>query len=660
MMIWANNILAYSQDDLVTKLTEACFQTALEGLLIWGIAALIYQLIPHVYSRLRYVLLVATMLALPAVLVLHIAEAEAVVSPKATINRTDSTQELSVSTAQAEPYATHYTRIKVWTNEAAQKYAPFFLFLWILGLLFFTLRIIWQTHELKYVRKHAQPVKEARILQLVATCKAKLAIIRKVSVYSSDKVLIPFASGVIRPVIMLPVSIITQIPQEQLETIILHELAHIKRYDFLVQLLQRVVEALFFFHPLVWWCSARLHDERECICDDIVLKHTPNKADYARALLSANKHAQRIPKMAIALTNRKTNTISYRIKRMIMKPNSYPKRMQWLVPIIMLAFVLLTLAFTHRHIASAETTTNDAHSRLIDHPAQAALLSENEKGTIASDTLKKKKKDNKSSIFYNQLVTTTKSIDEDKNYKIQLQKGEVKGLWLNDKEIPASEYHKHQEVIDESKEDLMKTEESISDIMGDLKEMHLETIFEGLATSLEALAVIDWEGISELVGESVEEVDMDAIEQDVYDALDEADSAEVQQELARTFRILDSIDTKSEVNRAFSEIDREEIRNEIREGMREARMEMHKEMSREWDTEQLREQMQHIREQMHTADPEDIRREMRKIQEQMHQMHAELRKEAYESRNSRQNNVSPEEKLKQMEKELETLENMQK
>ena len=96
---------------------------------------------------------------------------------------------------------------------------------------------------------------------------------------------VPAVVGYMRPVILLPVTLVTSIPVAQLEAILAHELAHVRRHDFAVNLLQTLVETVFFYHPGIWWMSRRIRLEREHCCDDWVVQTLGNRVEYGRALL---------------------------------------------------------------------------------------------------------------------------------------------------------------------------------------------------------------------------------------------------------------------------------------------------------------------------------------------------------------------------------------
>ena len=95
---------------------------------------------------------------------------------------------------------------------------------------------------------------------------------------------VPVAVGFLRPVILMPIGLLAGLPAEQVEAFVIHELAHIRRCDYLVNLMQSFVEGLLFYHPAVWWISGKVRQERENCCDDIVVAFTQNRAGYAAAL----------------------------------------------------------------------------------------------------------------------------------------------------------------------------------------------------------------------------------------------------------------------------------------------------------------------------------------------------------------------------------------
>jgi beta-lactamase regulating signal transducer with metallopeptidase domain len=109
---------------------------------------------------------------------------------------------------------------------------------------------------------------------------------RKVEFLLSDEVRVPTALGFFHPAVVLPSWVLTELSADQLRVIVLHELAHLRRWDDWTNLAQKILKAVFFFHPAVWWIDSRLSLEREIACDDLVLEQSGNAHTYAASLVS--------------------------------------------------------------------------------------------------------------------------------------------------------------------------------------------------------------------------------------------------------------------------------------------------------------------------------------------------------------------------------------
>ena len=114
--------------------------------------------------------------------------------------------------------------------------------------------------------------------------KARMSVSRPVRLLVSGLSSAPAAIGWLRPIVLVPAGALAGLPAAQMEALLLHELAHIRRHDYLVQILQSAVEAVFFYHPAVWWISSHMRTERELCCDDIAVSITGDAVIYARAL----------------------------------------------------------------------------------------------------------------------------------------------------------------------------------------------------------------------------------------------------------------------------------------------------------------------------------------------------------------------------------------
>jgi TonB family protein len=163
------------------------------------------------------------------------------------------------------------------------------------------------------LRQRGAPA-DAAILEMVAGLGKRMGLTRPVHVLISALADGPSVVGWIRPVILLPSATLLGLTPQQLEAVLAHEIAHIRRYDYLVNILQIVAETLLFYHPAVWWASARIRHERELCCDDLAVRSCGDALCYARALTTLEKLRVLTPNLAMGSTG---GSLIYRIQRLM-------------------------------------------------------------------------------------------------------------------------------------------------------------------------------------------------------------------------------------------------------------------------------------------------------------------------------------------------------
>ncbi|MES2902139.1 MAG: M56 family metallopeptidase [Pseudomonadota bacterium] len=146
-------------------------------------------------------------------------------------------------------------------------------------------------------------------------------ITRKVRLCLVDDLASPLTAGWLRPVVLLPASLVSGMPPDLLEALLAHELAHIRRFDYLVNLGQNVIETLLFFHPAVWWISGRIRVEREQIADDLAAHHLNAPRTLALALSELEKHQFGGHHLAMAASG---GELSARIRRLMRPAPAHP------------------------------------------------------------------------------------------------------------------------------------------------------------------------------------------------------------------------------------------------------------------------------------------------------------------------------------------------
>jgi beta-lactamase regulating signal transducer with metallopeptidase domain/uncharacterized protein YnzC (UPF0291/DUF896 family) len=155
---------------------------------------------------------------------------------------------------------------------------------WLLGVAFFSLRSAGGFFLLERERRRQSTVASDRVLEICYTLQDRLGLDRAIAYCECKWLQAPAVIGWFRPVVFLPVTALTGLSEQQLEAVIAHELAHIRRLDPFVNVFQVCVETLLFYHPAIWWLNKKIRAEREHCCDDMAVALCGNAVEYARAL----------------------------------------------------------------------------------------------------------------------------------------------------------------------------------------------------------------------------------------------------------------------------------------------------------------------------------------------------------------------------------------
>ena len=200
------------------------------------------------------------------------------------------------------------TSVSVWApaknavkrQEAVPRYSLWLVELWFAGVVLLSLRSAGGILLVERLRRNETMPLPEDVLEICQGLQRRMGLTRAIGYCESLRLDAPAVAGWIRPVVLLPVSALSGLTQAQLEAVIAHELAHIRRYDTLVNLFQVAVETLLFYHPAVWWLGSRLRAEREHCCDDAAVELCGSPVTYAHALtrMAESKSA---PQLAMAV-----------------------------------------------------------------------------------------------------------------------------------------------------------------------------------------------------------------------------------------------------------------------------------------------------------------------------------------------------------------------
>jgi beta-lactamase regulating signal transducer with metallopeptidase domain len=193
--------------------------------------------------------------------------------------------------------------------------------LWVLGVVVLSARSFGGWWLIKRLRASATSQAPAAVRESFQRICSAMGLSRPVLLRVSSAIAGPMTVGAFRALVLLPITAATSLSAEELEVVLAHELAHVRRADFLWNLMQTLAETLFFFHPAVWWISARIRHERELCCDDLALEICPDPIVYAHALYRLEEHRSREWRLAMALDGHQSpQTLRMRISRILGEP----------------------------------------------------------------------------------------------------------------------------------------------------------------------------------------------------------------------------------------------------------------------------------------------------------------------------------------------------
>ncbi len=193
---------------------------------------------------------------------------------------------------------------------------PLIVTLWLMGVLILQLRWLGQLAYVQRLKSYGTSRMPARWLDRIGELEDRLGIRRPIRYLTSLRVNSPLTAGWLRPVVLFPPALLEELKESQVIAILAHELAHVRRHDFLVNLAQTLLGTLFFYHPGVWWMNARIREEREHCCDDLAILATGQPAGYARTLVQLKEAAGGRGQLAMAFTGTAPSAFHHRISRL--------------------------------------------------------------------------------------------------------------------------------------------------------------------------------------------------------------------------------------------------------------------------------------------------------------------------------------------------------
>ena len=225
----------------------------------------------------------------------------------------------------------------------AETTQPWMVGIWLVGISICSFRMIFGLIGFIRCRRGLEVLPEG-LRQQVGKLSKQLEMKGEPRVFGSEQVYQAVVVGFLRPMVLLPTAMIAKMPVDLLEAVIAHELAHLRRFDLWVNLLQRVTETVLFFHPAVWWISQGLRREREMCCDELAARALGERLTYARALEHVSRAVSQAkePVYAAALGQRR-KTLLARVQHVLGLTGTPSHTGQAVMLILALVLVVLPL-----------------------------------------------------------------------------------------------------------------------------------------------------------------------------------------------------------------------------------------------------------------------------------------------------------------------------
>jgi len=534
-------LLFETTGNLIVALGKTIIHSVWIGLLILAVLRMVLLAIPERLSNQRYLVSVASMVLLAGAV---FATFILIYVPG---SRAGSDLRIFESLSIVP-------QILVMENSAESSWEPNLLFplcsyFYFAGMVFMVLRSAISYRFIRSLRNNGQVVNgdwQDRLKRI----SDSLGIKRELNFLESDQVTGPLLIGILKPAVIVPVGMFTHLSVSQVESILIHELYHLKRLDYLVNIMQLFLEGLLFYNPAIWYISDRIRREREHSCDDAVVQTSNDPVNYAKALVRLAEQQYYI-RLAPGAGGSSKHHFVTRIKRIINRNNMKKNMLEKVMSLLLLAGAIMVVVLITGFSSGVSISINtDRNTQVFTPPAASVpMLS-----TIpVQDTIRVPNKQ--------EALKERETLDWD----------QIK------EDMEAARLEAMEEIDwDQIKEDMEAAR------LEAMEEIDWDQIKEDMkAARLEAMEEIDWDQIKEDM--KAAQANMDSVIQEIdadfdmdFDTdfdldIDLESIREAMEEARREMKEIDWEEMKQEMERSFSEmqIDMEEMKREIEESIKE-------------------------------------------------------------------------------------------
>lgn len=301
---------------------------------------------------------------------------------------------------------------------------PVIVTVWLVGVFFFLIRLLGGMAYVRRMRVYGSIPAPDHWQQQVSRLAETLQLNKIIGLAESSLTKAPLMIGFFKPLILLPIGTINHLSADEVEAILAHELAHIARQDYIFNIMQSLIEIIYYYHPAAWWISAVIRTEREHCCDDTAIRLCSNPLTYAKALLHVQElQHYRTPVLAMAFSGHK-NQLLYRIQRILNQSHNKSRTMEKFIATC--ALLCLLAALTYGSNSHRETPAPPADMKTVI----IASVPDTVPGADKKEAAKKSKE-----------------------VELIMEDGEIQSLKIDGETIPEQDYPKYKSLTDDLMEE---------------------------------------------------------------------------------------------------------------------------------------------------------------------------------------------------------------
>ncbi len=438
-------LLNFISEDLIYALGWTVMHSIWQGFLIAIIMAFAFQVLRKKSAKVRYeiatISLFMVLVSAVSTFIWYFGSAGEIIEQQMTLSGQTVVGEQLSDTTILQSF--RESCIAYFNN-----HLPMIVLIWMVGAGFFILRLFGGLIYIQRLKHQKITLLSPYWQSKVQSIAAKIPNKKVVQIFESASVKVPMVIGHLKPYILLPIGAINQLDEKEVEAIIAHELGHVFRNDFLLNIVLSFIEVFFYYHPAVWWISGNIRLERENCCDDIAIKICGDSLIYAKALVRLQEINTYAPTFAMPFSGQK-NQLLNRIKRILNQPQSRSNIVERMAAT---CFLLLAIVFM-----SVSPNRMDAE---VEEPM---LIVEGVENLSSNDFVELE-------AVVQDTVPDEKRVLRGEKLEITRKDGEITKIVLDGKVIPKEEYESY---------DYIETEGGITVKGDDVPKLFADTISWG-------------------------------------------------------------------------------------------------------------------------------------------------------------------------------------